>query len=100
MWPHQYLKIFVDIVVINHQQWVGKCTWSGYWKVLHLKEPLGTIHISIAVADPGFPVGGRGPRGGGAMFHKICMLKRKNWVFKGGCMPGAPLHLPMNRIKR
>ena len=42
------------------------------------------------VADPGFPVGGRGPRGGGAWtpeaatFHKICMSKRKNWVPWGG----------------
>ena len=33
-----------------------------------------------AVADPGFPVGGRGPRRGAwtpeaATFHKICMSK-------------------------
>ena len=39
-----------------------------------------------SAADPGFPVGGRGPRRRGAWtpeaatFRKICMSKRKNWV--------------------
>ena len=38
-----------------------------------------------AVADPGFPVGGAGPRRGAwtleaATFCKICMSKRKNRV--------------------
>ena len=38
-----------------------------------------------AVADPGFPVGGRGPCRGAwtpeaATFRKICMSKQKNWV--------------------
>ena len=37
------------------------------------------------VADPGFPVGGRGPHGGAwtpeaATFRKISMSKWKNWV--------------------
>ena len=47
------------------------------------------------MADPGFPVGGRGPRRGGAWtpdvatFHKICMSKRKNRDPWGGA-PGAP----------
>ena len=37
------------------------------------------------MADPGFPVGGRGPRSGGvltpeaATFQKFCMSKQKNW---------------------
>ena len=42
------------------------------------------MHLSEAVADPGFSVGGRGPRRGGAWtpevvtFRKFCMSKRKN----------------------
>ena len=50
-------------------------------------ERMGKFPIAPSVADPGFPVGGRGPRGGGgawtpeaAKFHKVCMSKRKNWV--------------------
>ena len=54
------------------------------------------------VADPGFPVGGRGPVRGvwtpnvGTFWQK-CMQKRKNWVLYGGghapSMP--PLDPPM-----
>ena len=44
------------------------------------------------VVDPGFPVGGRGPRRGAwtpkaATFRKICMSKRKGPL---GGAPGAP----------
>ena len=48
------------------------------------------------LADPGFLVGGRGPRGGGAWtpeavkFQKFCMLKRKNLDPLGGRAPGTP----------
>ena len=45
----------------------------------HFKE-----NNNNSVADPGFPVGGRGPRRGGAWtpepgtFRKFCMSKQKN----------------------
>ena len=53
-------------------------------KSVRIVEVVNKISTS-AVADPGFPVGGRGPRRGArtpeaATFHKICMSKRKNWV--------------------
>ena len=58
----------------------------------------------ISVADPGFPVGGRGPRRGGAWtpkavtFQKFCMSKRKN-LDPGGLAPGTPpLDPPMLMI--
>ena len=43
------------------------------------------VFNDITVVDPGFPVGGHGPRSGGwtpeaATFRKICMSKRKNRV--------------------
>ena len=47
------------------------------------------------VADPGFPVGGRGPRRGGVWtpeavtFRKFCMSKRKN-LNPWGRTPGTP----------
>ena len=53
------------------------------------------------MADPGFPVGERGPRRGAwtpdaAMFHKICMSKPKESGSLGGACAGyAPLNLPM-----
>ena len=34
----------------------------------------------VSVADPGFPVGGGAWTPEAAMFRKICMSKRKNWV--------------------
>ena len=49
---------------------------------------------AITVADPGFPVGGRGPRRGAwtpeaVTFQKICMSKRKN-LDPWGQAPGTP----------
>ena len=50
----------------------------------------------LPVADPRFPVGGGAnlvsgvPTPNAAMFHKICMSKRKNWDPYGGRAPGAP----------
>ena len=41
------------------------------------------------MADPGFFVGGAAPTSDVAIFHKICMPKRKNRN------PGAPLDPPM-----
>ena len=48
-----------------------------------------------AVADPGFPVGGRGPRRGAwtpeaVAFRKFCMSKRKNLDPWGACAGHAP----------
>ena len=48
-----------------------------------------------AVADPGFPVGGRQPRREGAnsrgsYVSKNCMSKRKNLDPSGGRAPAAP----------
>ena len=55
--------------------------------------------LPLPVADPGFPVGGGVDLVGGAwtpeaaMFHKICMSKRKNWSLGGVprrvCPPGS-----------
>ena len=47
-----------------------------YWC---LKTPI-SMYVTTPVADPGSPVGGRGPRRGAwtpevAMFRKICMSK-------------------------
>ena len=43
------------------------------------------VTFGLAVVDPGFPVGGRPPRGEGGVptpemvtFRKFCMSKRKN----------------------
>ena len=51
-----------------------------------------------SVTDPGFPVGGRGPRWGGGpwtpdavMFRKFCMSKRKNLDPWGGVPRARPL---------
>ena len=48
-----------------------------------------------SVADPGFPVGGRGPRRGAwtpeaVMFRKFCMSKQKNLDPWGACTGHAP----------
>ena len=50
----------------------------------------------MAVADPGFPVGGGRRAAGGATtsdvgtFRQKCMRKRKNWILLGGRAPAAP----------
>ena len=61
----------------------------------------------FSVADPGFPVGGLGPRRGAwtpeaVTFRKICMSKRKNRDPLGGPLGWAcqvrPLDPPMSFI--
>ena len=62
--------------------------WPAMWSFSHVLIIFSaeTVRVKIipydAVADPGFPVGGRGPRGGGGTwtpeavtFRKFCMSK-------------------------
>ena len=55
-------------------------TWSTIWWSVVADA---TVTTTLLVADPGFPVGGRGPRRGAwtpkaVTFGKFCMSKRKN----------------------
>ena len=58
----------------------------------------------MSVADPGFPLGGRGPRRGGVdsrggYVSKILYVKMKEFGPKGGRAPGTPpLDPPMGVI--
>ena len=73
---HTELWVVVDIFVLGKGQWLAK------------------LRI-FAVADPGFPIGGRGPRRGavyprGSYVSKILHVKMKESGPVGGRAPGAP----------
>ena len=54
--------------------------WISQNRPIHY---IGVLQTLITVADPGFPVGGRRPRKGGALtpeavtFRKLCMFETK-----------------------
>ena len=52
--------------------------------------------LHVSVADPGFPVGGRGPRrGGGGLlrqlrFENFVCRNERIWTLRGACAGHAP----------
>ena len=57
---------------------------------------LEEVSCSIAVADPGFPVGGGGaPTSNVGTFQPKHMRKQKNWILLGGTHQWRPLDPPM-----
>ena len=64
-------------------------------KILFCSNCKSKTFRQISVADPGFPVGGHGPRRGAwtpkaVTFRKFCMSKRKNLDPWGACAGHAP----------
>ena len=52
----------------------------------------------IAVADPGFPVGGGRQLPRRLCFEKFVCQNERNWTLRGARAGGVPLDPPMNRI--
>ena len=71
-----------------YEKILEKCkkNWKSQGKVgeIHQSKKVGTMVVH-SVADPGFPIGGRGPIRGAwtsdtGTFQQKCMRKQKNWV--------------------
>ena len=108
MWDYQsqtsmkcYLRLHSEIRFIKQPDslpaWFKTSKKSSKDEVYSLSTHASAfhVHLQLPVPDPGFPVGGCGPRRGAwtpevAVFHKICMSKWKNWVPWGGRTPGTP----------